>query len=78
MDATATVQPAKPGMAVRLGMRFHVIAVEVGDNVHPCNVLNHWGLDVGSRAELLAKIGQSMARERQATASAQLAAGAVS
>jgi catechol 2,3-dioxygenase-like lactoylglutathione lyase family enzyme len=46
------VRHAKPAMAVRLGMRFHVIAVEVGDNVHPTNVLNHWGLDVASKEEV--------------------------
>lgn len=43
------VRHAKPAMAVRCGMKFHVIAVEVGAAVHPCNVLNHWGLDVGSK-----------------------------
>lgn len=37
-------------LALRLGMRFHIVCVEVGDQVHPCNVLNHWGLDVASRA----------------------------
>lgn len=42
----------RPSMAVRLGMRFHIVAVEVGDAVHPCNVLNHWGLDVKSREEV--------------------------
>jgi len=46
------VRHAKPAIAIRLGMRFHIIAVEVGDNVHPCNVLNHWGLDVASKAEV--------------------------
>lgn len=43
---------AKPAMSIRLGMRFHVVCVEVGDQIHPCNVLNHWGLDVASRAEV--------------------------
>ncbi|WP_382327465.1 hypothetical protein ACFJGX_27100 [Hydrogenophaga sp. UC242_50] len=33
-------------------MRFHVVCVEVGDQIHPCNVLNHWGLDVASRDEV--------------------------
>jgi catechol 2,3-dioxygenase-like lactoylglutathione lyase family enzyme len=43
------VRHAKPALAIRLGMRFHIIAVEVGDHVHPVNVLNHWGLDVASK-----------------------------
>jgi len=43
------VRHGKPAMVLRLGMRFHVVCVEVGDQVHPCSVLNHWGLDVGTR-----------------------------
>src|SRR5258706_3162318 len=46
------VRHAKPGMVVRCGLKFHIVAVEVGAAVHPCNVLNHWGLDVGSKAEV--------------------------
>ncbi len=46
------VRHAKPAMAVRCGLKFHIVCVEVGAAVHPCNVLNHWGLDVGSRAEV--------------------------
>lgn len=46
------VRHAKPAMAVRLGMRFHIVCVEVGDQIHPCNVLNHWGLDLQSAAEV--------------------------
>jgi predicted lactoylglutathione lyase len=47
-----TVRHAISAMSVRLGMRFHIVCVEVGDQVHPCNVLNHWGLDVGSKEEV--------------------------
>ena len=46
------VRHAKPAMVIRCGLKFHVVCVEVGDAVHPTNVLNHWGLDVGSRAEV--------------------------
>lgn len=42
-------QHAISAMAVRLGMAFHIVCVEVGDQIHPCHVLNHWGLDVTSR-----------------------------
>lgn len=42
------VRHAIPAMAIRCGLKFHIIAVEVGDNVHPLNVLNHWGVDVES------------------------------
>ena len=43
------VRHAKPAMAVRCGLKFHVVCVEVGDNVHPCSVLNHWGIDVQTK-----------------------------
>ena len=46
------VRHARPGMVVRCGLKFHIVCVEVGAAVHPCNVLNHWGLDVGSREEV--------------------------
>ncbi len=46
------VRHAKPAMVVRCGLKFHIVAVEVGAAVHPCNVLNHWGLDVGSKEEV--------------------------
>lgn len=43
------VRHAKPAMAVRCGLKFHIVCVEVGSAVHPCNVLNHWGVDVQSK-----------------------------
>ena len=46
------VRHAKPAMVVRCGLKFHIVAVEVGAAVHPQNVLNHWGLDVGSKEEV--------------------------
>lgn len=46
------VRHAITALAVRLGMRFHIVCVEVGAQIHPCNVLNHWGLDVASKEEV--------------------------
>jgi catechol 2,3-dioxygenase-like lactoylglutathione lyase family enzyme len=46
------VRHARPAMAIRCGMKFHIVCVEVGDAVHPCSVLNHWGIDVSSEAEV--------------------------
>ena len=46
------VRHAKPAIAVRCGLKFHIIAVEVGESVHPMNVLNHWGVDVASREQV--------------------------
>ena len=43
---------AIPAMVVRCGLKFHIVAVEVGDNVHPLNVLNHWGIDVESTGKV--------------------------
>ncbi len=45
------VKHAITALSVRLGMRFHIVCVQVGaEQIHPCHVLNHWGLDVESRA----------------------------
>jgi catechol 2,3-dioxygenase-like lactoylglutathione lyase family enzyme len=46
------VRHAKPAIVVRCGLKFHIVAVEVGDAVHPVNVLNHWGVDVGSKEDV--------------------------
>lgn len=46
------VRHAIPAMVVRCGLKFHVVCVEVGDKVHPLNVLNHWGVDVESREKV--------------------------
>lgn len=46
------VRHAKPSMLFRCGLKFHVVCVEVGDSVHPQNVLNHWGIDVLSEEEV--------------------------
>ena len=46
------VRHAKPAMVVRLGLKFHIVAVEVGAAVHPVNVLNHWGMDVNTKEEV--------------------------
>lgn len=39
-------------MALRMAMRFHIICVEVGSQLKPVNLLNHWGVDVASRKEV--------------------------
>ena len=46
------VRHAIPAMVIRCGMKFHIVCVEVGDKLKPVNLLNHWGVDVGSRAEV--------------------------
>ncbi len=46
------VRHAKPSMLIRCGMKWHVVAVEVGDAVHPCGVLNHWGVEVRTQEEV--------------------------
>lgn len=46
------VRHAKTAMAIRCGMRFHVICLEVGALLHPVSLDSHWGLDVGSAAEV--------------------------
>jgi hypothetical protein len=46
------VRHARRSMVVRCGLKFHVVAVEVGHRVHPVHMLNHWGIDVRSREEV--------------------------
>ncbi|MCP3730014.1 VOC family protein [Sphingomonas sp. MG17] len=37
---------------IRLGLKFFIVAVEVGDALHPAQLLNHWGLDMASKEEV--------------------------
>lgn len=46
------VRHALPAMVIRCGLKFHIVCVEVGDNVHPVSLLNHWGIDVQSREQV--------------------------
>lgn len=46
------VRHGKPSMVIRLGLKFNVVCVEVGDEVRPQGVLNHWGLDLQSEEEV--------------------------
>jgi catechol 2,3-dioxygenase-like lactoylglutathione lyase family enzyme len=43
------VRHALPAMVIRCGLKFHIVCVEVGDQVHPVNLLNHWGIDVETK-----------------------------
>jgi catechol 2,3-dioxygenase-like lactoylglutathione lyase family enzyme len=43
------VQHGQRSMALRCGLKFHVICVAVGDQIHSMSYLTHWGLDVRSR-----------------------------
>jgi catechol 2,3-dioxygenase-like lactoylglutathione lyase family enzyme len=46
------IRHAPPGMMFRCGMKFHVVALEVGDSVKPNSIGNHWGLDVSTKEEV--------------------------
>jgi len=39
-------------MALRCGLKFHIVAVETKDQLTPTSVFSHWGLDVESKAEV--------------------------
>jgi catechol 2,3-dioxygenase-like lactoylglutathione lyase family enzyme len=41
-----------PAILVRKGSYWALVAVQVGDRVHPQHVLNHWGVDVPSTEEV--------------------------
>jgi catechol 2,3-dioxygenase-like lactoylglutathione lyase family enzyme len=47
-----SVRHAPIGMAVRLGLKFHVICLQVGGSLNPVGVGNHWGIDVESREKV--------------------------
>lgn len=46
------VQHGKRSMALRCGMKFHIVAVATKDQLTPTSVFSHWGLDVTSKAEV--------------------------
>lgn len=46
------VRHARSAMAVRCGLRFHIVCLDVGQTLRPVGQKNHWGIDVGSVAEV--------------------------
>jgi predicted lactoylglutathione lyase len=46
------VRHAQSAMAVRCGLRFHIVCLDVGQTLQPVGQKNHWGIDVGSAAEV--------------------------
>lgn len=46
------VRHARSAMAVRCGLRFHIVCLDVGQTLRPVSLKNHWGIDVGSEAEV--------------------------
>ena len=46
------VRHGKISMIMRCGMKWHIVAVEVRNNVHPTHLLNHWGLEMRTREEV--------------------------
>lgn len=44
------VRHGASSMAIRCGLKWHVVCVETGSALNPCNLFNHWGLDVHSAA----------------------------
>jgi len=56
------VRHAPTAMAVRCGMKWHIVCLEVGAKGEYSNVHTHWGLDVGTREEVDAawKAAQAM------------------
>ena len=46
------VRHGRRSMVVRCGLKFHIACVEVGYRLHPVHMLNHWGIDVRTRAEV--------------------------
>jgi catechol 2,3-dioxygenase-like lactoylglutathione lyase family enzyme len=46
------VQHGRRSIAVRCGMKFHIVCLQVGDALQSLGVNTHWGLDLRSREEV--------------------------
>ena len=46
------VRHNKISMLLRCGMKWHIVAVEVRDKVHPTHLLNHWGIELRTKEEV--------------------------
>jgi catechol 2,3-dioxygenase-like lactoylglutathione lyase family enzyme len=46
------VRHGKISLLMRCGMKWHIVAVEVRNNVHPTHLLNHWGIEVRTKEEV--------------------------
>jgi catechol 2,3-dioxygenase-like lactoylglutathione lyase family enzyme len=47
-----SVRHAPIGMAVRLGLKFHIICLQAADALKPVSLGNHWGIDVESKEKV--------------------------
>lgn len=52
-------------LVIRLGLKFYIVAVEVGDAMHPAEILHHWGLDVGSAEDVDAAYRHALTYQEQ-------------
>ncbi|WP_372661792.1 VOC family protein [Hydrogenophaga sp.] len=59
------VRHGKTSMAIRHSMRFHIICVEVGEQLQPVHLLNHWGVDVQTREEVDRAHASALARQEE-------------
>ena len=46
------VRQGLPAMFVRCGLKFHIVALQAGDDLKPARIQQHWGIEVGSREEV--------------------------
>ena len=47
-----TVQHAPIGFVARCGVKFHIVCLQLGEDVEPAHFHNHWGVDVATQAEV--------------------------
>ena len=57
------VQHSPMSMVLRLGMKFHVVCIQLGERAPPAGLHNHWGLDVTSIEEVDAAHREAVARK---------------
>jgi catechol 2,3-dioxygenase-like lactoylglutathione lyase family enzyme len=46
------VRHARSAMAIRCGLKFHIVCLQVGSALQPVTVDSHWGIDVESQADV--------------------------
>ena len=46
------VRHGRRSMAIRAGMKFHIVCLQVGERLKPVSVDNHWGIDVAEREDV--------------------------
>lgn len=59
------VQHGSTSMAVRCGVKFHIVCLQLGEHAPPAGLHNHWGLDVESPEAVDEAYRQALAAQKE-------------